>query len=73
MKPKILQLLTMFLMIILFSSSKENSTEATVSRKFRCVPETESTLQGSDKKATEEEAIAAYPIVLAPGSYMFRY
>jgi hypothetical protein len=72
MKPKMIQLLMLFLMISLFSSSKENAA-VKVTCKFSCAKEAASTVPEAEAKVMTEEASAEYPFALAPGSYVFRY
>jgi len=71
MKSKMIQLLTIFLLISLFSSSKENKEAATLTGKIRC---TGAVILPTDEQINiAKEENTEYPMVLAPGNYMFRY
>jgi len=73
MKSKMIQLLTMFLLISLFSSSKENKEAATLAGKIKCSESGAMILQTEEPVNIAKEENTEYPMVLAPGNYMFRY
>ncbi|MBL0355886.1 MAG: hypothetical protein IPP72_02925 [Chitinophagaceae bacterium] len=73
MKSKTTQLLLLFLMMSLFSSSKNNKVAAKASCKIKCIQQLECVLQGAEKTVTAERENEEYPFALAPGNYMFRY
>jgi hypothetical protein len=73
MKSKMTQLLMLFLMISLFSSSKENNQDAKINCKLKCITEGGTTLQGGGQVEIAKEETEEYPFALAPGNYMFHY
>jgi hypothetical protein len=73
MKPKMIQLLALFLLVSLFSSSKENIDAVKVTCKFKCTSEAGYALQKTEKEPNAEMEVNEYPFALAPGSYMFQY
>lgn len=72
MKPKTMQLLFLFLLISLFSSSKENNDDAMLPCKVSCIRELNSNMQGGQKAEAAGEA-TEYPYAVSPGNYMFNY
>lgn len=73
MKSKMLQLLTLFLLISLFSSSKENKEAVTLTGKIKCTEAGVPVLPADEQINIAKEENTEYPMVLAPGNYMFRY
>lgn len=72
MKPKTMQLLFLFLLISLFSSSKENNNDAKLPCKVSCIRELNSNMQGGPKADAAGET-TEYPYGVSPGNYMFNY